>query len=78
MYIDLLQSVDNESDDLKHAYEHVIESKIATPVTVLNYTSYLQQTKNFEDSFKVFERSLKLFPWPNSYEVWLTYISTFI
>lgn len=32
----------------------------------------------FEESFKVFERAVLLFSWPNSYEIWLTYISTII
>lgn len=45
---------------------------------ILNYASMLQQRNKFEESFKVFERATNMFPWPNSYEIWLTYISTFI
>lgn len=45
---------------------------------ILNYASMLQQMNMFEDSFKVFERATVLFNWPNSFEIWLTYISTMI
>ena len=55
-----------------------MDRKIATPLMVLNYVSMLQQQNKFEDSFKVFERAINIFQWPNSYEIWLTYISTFI
>lgn len=41
LYIDLLQSVE-ELEEAKWAYEHVIEIKIATPITILNFTSMLQ------------------------------------
>ena len=41
-YIDLLQSFE-ELEEAKWAYEHVLEIKIATPVSVLNYTSMLKQ-----------------------------------
>jgi pre-mRNA-splicing factor SYF1 len=77
LYIDLLQSCD-ELDDAGRAFDHVIERKIATPLMILNYASMLQQRNKFEESFKVFERATTMFPWPNSYEIWLTYISTFI
>lgn len=77
LYIDLLQST-NDSEEVKMAFEHVSETRIATPITILNYTSFLQQSNHFEESFRVFERAIRMFPWPNSYEIWLTYISTFI
>ena len=77
LYIDLLHSCD-ELDDAANAYDHVVERKIATPLMILNYASMLQQRNKFEESFKVFERATKMFPWPNCYEIWLTYISTFI
>ena len=75
--IDLLQSID-DYEGSKRAYERMIEVKIATPLTILNYTSMLQQANQFEESFRVFEKAVQLFPWPNSYELWLTYLTTFI
>ena len=75
--IDILQSID-DYEGSKRAYERMIEIKIATPLTILNYTSMLQQSNQFEESFRVFEKAVQLFPWPNSYELWLTYLTTFI
>ena len=66
------------TEDTKAAYEHVISIRIATPLMVLNYASMLQQINMFEDSFRVFERAVALFQWPNSYEIWVTYLSTMI
>lgn len=76
-YIDLLSAA-GETDDEQWAYEHCLELKIATPLTVLNYAAMLQQQNKFEESFRVFERATQMFHWPQSFELWLTYLSTFI
>lgn len=55
--IDLLQSID-DYEGSKRAYERMIEIKIATPLTILNYTSMLQQANQFEESFRVFEKAV--------------------
>jgi pre-mRNA-splicing factor SYF1 len=76
-YIDILASL-GDDNELNRAYQYVLDTKIATPLTVLNYAAWLQQNKNFEDSFKVYERALKLFQWPHVYEIWVSYLSSFI
>ena len=34
-------------------YERILELRIATPQTVVNYAKYLEEHEYFEDSFKV-------------------------
>jgi pre-mRNA-splicing factor SYF1 len=76
-YIDLLHS-NSDLEGAQHAYDKMVMSRIATPITILNYTAMLQQQNKFEESFRIFEKAVKLFPWPNCYEIWLTYLTTMI
>jgi len=48
----------------------MLELKIMTPVTLINYTYFLEKEHFYEDSFKVFEKGLQLFTWPSLYEIW--------
>jgi len=45
---------------------------------VLNFTRFLQAASLFEESFRVFERSIDLFPWPHKYELWLEYLTVMV
>jgi len=65
-------------EDTRAAYEKIMDMKIATPQIILNYTSFLQKHKFWEDSFRVFERAVHMFSWPHVYDIWLTYVSKFI
>jgi pre-mRNA-splicing factor SYF1 len=29
----------------------------------------------FEESFRVFERAIEIFPWPHKYEIWVQYLT---
>ena len=61
-----------QSQEVRDAYTRVLDLKIATPALVLNYASFLQEKcQMFEESFRVFERAIELFPWPHKYEIWL-------
>ena len=77
LYIDLLENY-STFEDAKWAYERLIDIKIATPETVLNFTCFLQSNNFFEESFRVFERAVKLFKWPHVYEIWVTYLTKVI
>ena len=33
----------------------MIDAKIATPYTIINFTTFLQKNKYFEESFRIFE-----------------------
>ena len=46
---------------------------------VLNYSRFLQASCSlFEESFRVFERAIDMFPWPHKYEIWLEYLKVMV
>ena len=58
--------------EVRDAYTRVLDLKIATPTLVLNYASFLQEKCClYEESFRVFERAIEMFPWPHKYEIWI-------
>merc|ERR1712218_349251 len=59
-------------------YDFALDMKVATPGMILSYARFLEERKYFEDSFKVFERGLKAFPWPHVNDVWLMYLRQFV
>ena len=72
-YVDLLENM-STVENTKAAYERMIELKIATPQLALNYTRFLQDNSYFEEAFRIYERSLEIFPWPHNYELWVSYL----
>lgn len=56
-YVDLLENL-GHTENAKRAYERIMDLKIGTAQTVLNYTAFLQRTQQYEESFRVFERAL--------------------
>ena len=77
LLIDLLENC-GTFEETKSAYERVLDLKIATPETVLNFTSFLQQNNFFEESFRVYERAVRIFTWPHVYDIWINYLSKII
>ena len=77
LYIDLLENF-STFEDTKWAYERLLDLKIATPETVLNFASFLQRNNFFEESYRVFERAVQIFKWPHLYEIWVTYLTKII
>jgi pre-mRNA-splicing factor SYF1 len=63
----------------KDAYNKAIELKIVTPLHILNFASYLNEHKHFEDSFSAFERGVDLFPFPHDGGriIWKKYLEAF-
>lgn len=59
-------------------YEKILDLRIASPVTILNYAAFLKEHKYFEESFKVYERGVGIFKFPNALDIWLQYLSDFI
>ncbi|CAI4219860.1 unnamed protein product [Parascedosporium putredinis] len=72
-YVDLVESV-SSLDETKKVYERIFELRIATPQTVVNYASLLEEHKYFEESFKIYERGLDLFSYPVAFELWNLYL----
>lgn len=52
LYIDLEESLGTH-ERVCAAYEKVLELKLITPQMLLNYATYLQEHKYYEDAFKV-------------------------
>lgn len=62
----------------KAAYERILELKICTPQTIINYALFLEEHKYFEESFKVFERGIDIFGQPIAFDLWNVYLSKFM
>ncbi len=77
LYTDLEESL-GSIDSVKAVYNRMLELKIATPLTIVNYANFLQENLFYEESFRVFERGVSLFSWPALQDIYLLYIKTFI
>ncbi|PWW80625.1 protein prenylyltransferase [Tuber magnatum] len=73
-YVDLVESV-STLEETKKVYERIFELRIATPQTVVNYATLLEENRYFEESFKVYERGLDLFTYPVAFELWNLYLT---
>ena len=51
-YVDLEESL-GTMESTKACYDQIIDLRIATPQIILNYAVFLQESKYWEDSFKV-------------------------
>lgn len=63
---------------LKACYERMFDLKVVTPSHILTYTSYLEENKFWEESFRVYERAVALLRWPHVYDVWVMYLMKFV
>ncbi|KAG2731598.1 hypothetical protein G9P44_005185 [Scheffersomyces stipitis] len=80
-YLDLLESFIEDKDSTSEiekvikAYDKMIEMKIATARTIINYAQFLQSWKYFEKSFKVYESGLTYFKDSEvRYHIWKLYL----
>ena len=56
----------------------MLDLKTATPQIVVNYASFLEENRYFEEAFSVYERGVALFRWPIVFEIWNVYLIKFI
>ncbi|OAY79612.1 Pre-mRNA-splicing factor SYF1, partial [Ananas comosus] len=54
-YVDLEESL-GSVESTRDVYDRMLDLKIATPQIILNYASFLEEHKYFEDAFKIYER----------------------
>ena len=73
-YVDLVESV-SSMPETRAIYDRILELKIATPQTIVNYANFLEEHQYFEDSFKIYERGLDLFSYPVAFELWNLYLT---
>ena len=62
-------------ESTKAAYEGMLDLKVATPQTVLNYGALLCEAKFFEEAFRAYERGVQLFRYPHVKDIWTTYLT---
>ena len=62
----------------KDAYTRAIEQRIATPLHILNFGSFLTEHKYFEESFSAYERGVELFEFPGVKVIWKAYLESFL
>ncbi|KAF6023023.1 hypothetical protein EB796_018665 [Bugula neritina] len=77
MYADLEESF-GTFKATKAVYDRIIDLRIATPLIVLNFGVFLEESNYFEEAFKAYEKGIALFRWPNVYDLWSTYLTKFI
>lgn len=77
LYADLEESF-GTFDTAKAIYDQILDLRIATPLTILQYADFLRENHYYEDSFKAYERGIKAFKFPHVLDIWVTYIRRFI
>ena len=75
---DLTESLSGLGDDLRGVYAAMIDRKIATPQTFLNYAAILEEHRYFEDAFRVYETGCHAFRPPHASPIWRTYLAKFV
>ncbi|KAJ1885617.1 pre-mRNA-splicing factor syf1, partial [Kickxella alabastrina] len=59
------------------AYDRMLDLRVATAQTVVDYAALLEAHGFFEDSFRVYERGIALFGYPVAVELWGVYLRRF-
>lgn len=77
LYADLEEQL-GTVETVKAVYDEMIESKLASPTTFINYFEFLERNQRHEDKFKVMEKAAFLLTWPHLYDIWILYINSFI
>jgi pre-mRNA-splicing factor SYF1 len=62
----------------KDAYGRAIDHKVATPLHILNFATFLTEQKYFEESFSAYERGIELFQFPGVKLIWKAYVDSFL
>jgi len=76
LLVDLEESL-GTPESTKAIYYRMIDSRIATPQTVLNFAAYLVERGYHEESFRVYERGVGAFRFPHSKDIWMAYLVKF-
>lgn len=76
-YVDLEEST-GTLESTRAVYDRIIDLKVATPQTVINYAAFLEDNKYFEDAYRVYERGIEAFRYPIAFEIWNIYLAKFV
>ncbi|EMD38479.1 hypothetical protein CERSUDRAFT_135308 [Gelatoporia subvermispora B] len=76
-YVDLEESL-GTVESAKAVYDKIMDLRIANAQIIINYATFLEEHKYYEESFKVYERGTELFTFPVSFEIWNIYLAKFV
>ena len=68
-YTDLEEAI-GTLESAKHAFDRILELKIANAQTIINFAQFLEEQHYYEDAFRVYERGVELFTYPVAFELW--------
>jgi pre-mRNA-splicing factor SYF1 len=79
LWLDLEESL-GTVQTTKDAYYQAIEQKVATPLHILNFATFLLEHSYFEEAFAVYERGIDLFAFPHASAklLWKAYLEAFV
>ena len=77
LLLDLEESL-GTTQTTKDAYSKAINDKVATPLHILNFATFLTEQKYFEESFSAYERGIELFQFPGVKVIWKAYVDSFL
>jgi pre-mRNA-splicing factor SYF1 len=72
--IELSLHGESKPDLVRALYDAMIDLRVITPQTVLNYAKFELEKLYFEKAIQVLERGIALFPWPHCRDIWLFYL----
>jgi len=75
-YCDLEESL-GTLEGARRVYDAMLDLRVATPQTVLNYAALLAESAHWEDAFTVYERGVNAFRYPHCADIWLAYLAEF-
>ena len=58
--------------------QRISELRVANTQIIVNCVSFLEENKFFEETFKIYEKGVKLFTFPLSFELWNIFLSKFV
>lgn len=76
-YLDL-EEARGHVDAVCSAYDRVIDLKVATAQTFVNYAAFLESHGLMEEAFKVFDRGVAAFGYPIAFELWNLYLPKYV
>lgn len=77
LYLDLEESLGTE-DTVRAAYDRAMDLKVITVQMCMNYATFLEEANYFEESFRVYERAVHLFIYPQVRVIWVAYLDKFM
>ena len=77
LYADLEESL-GTVDSTKAVYRRMLSLRLATAQVVLNYAHFLQEHNYYEEAFRVYEQGVQHFNWPHLYDIWVSYLVSFV